>query len=199
MSLFRRAKPLHRQLADDAGLSLGGGQQAQPPPSLAADPPGWDGEQRGEAGIHGVSRVRRWDAVATAKAPAVKGDAVHFTTLPDGSLLVDEDQPDGALDPLAQAVEATCRPPYRAEGVRRGTETWAVAARRITVVTAPDLEGEHAELAVRGDERSLSIDGRRRLARAPELESVGQRHGADYVVRATRLDGELWEVEATAL
>jgi hypothetical protein len=198
VGLFRRAKPIHRQLADDAALFLDRAP-ATPPPSLAAEPPGWDGEQRGEVGIHGVSRARRWDVVATAGAPALKGDAVHFTALPDATLIVDEDQPDGALDPLAQAVEATLRPPYRAEGVRRGRETWAVAARRITAVSVPGLEGERAELVVRGDERSLSIDGRGGLGRAPALEAVGERHGAEYVVRATRLDGDLWEVESTAL
>jgi hypothetical protein len=29
--------------------------------------------------------------------------------------------------------------------------------------------------------------------------AAGERQGADYVVRATRLDGDLWEVEATPL
>ncbi len=199
MGLFRRAKPLHQQLAENAGLSLASAAAPAQPRALAAEPPGWDGEQRGEVGIHGVSRARRWDVVATAVAPALAGDAVRFTVLPDRTLLVDDDQPAGALDPLAQAVEATLRPPYAAEGVRRGRETWAVAARRIVVVAAPGLDGEHAELAVRGDERSLSVDGYRRFARAPALEAAGERHGADYVVRATRLEGELWEVESAAL
>jgi hypothetical protein len=198
VGLLRRAKPLHRQLAEAAGLSLGAGTQSAPP-ALAAEPPGWDGEQRGEVGIHGVSRARRWDVVATAEAPALAGDSVQFTALPDGTLLVETDAPAGALDPLAQAVEASIRPPFRAEGVRRGPGTWAVAARRITVVAAPGLDGERAELVVRGDDRSLTVDGYRRLARAPALEAVGARHGADYVVRATRLDDELWEVESAAL
>lgn len=197
MSLFRRAKPLHRRLAENAGLSLD--VAASPPRGLAAAPPGWDGEQRGEAGIHGVSRARRWDAVATASAPALHGDAVHFTTLPDGTRLVEETQPAGALDPLAEAIETTLDRPYRAEAVRRGHETWAVAARRIVVVSAPGLDGDRAELAVRGGERSLAIDGQRRVAHAPALEAAGERHGDDYVVRATRLDGDLWEVESTAL
>jgi hypothetical protein len=198
MGLFRRAKPLHLQLADDAGLSLAETGNARPP-GLPAEPPGWDGEQRGEVGIHGVSRARRWDAVATAAAPELTGDSLRFTALPDGTLLVDDDQPEGALDPIAQAIEGSLRPPYRAEAVRRGEETWTVAARRIMVVEAPGLEGERAELAVAGGERSLTVDGQRRVAHAPALEAVGERLGDDYVVRATRLDGVLWEVEATAL
>src|SRR5437879_11666990 len=113
MRLFGRKQPLHRALAEEAGMSLG---DVQPPPSgLAADPPGWDGEQRGEPGIHGVPRARRWDTVANADAPGLSGDAVHFVTLGDGTLVVDEDEPDGALAPLADAVEQTIPPPYRAE------------------------------------------------------------------------------------
>ena len=44
---------------------------------------------------------------------------MHFTSLPDGTLLVEEDVPDGALSPLADAIEASINPPYYAEGVRR--------------------------------------------------------------------------------
>jgi hypothetical protein len=197
VGLFRRSKPLHRQLAEVGGLSLDG--PPRPAPALAPDPPGWDGEQRGEPGIHGVPRVRRWDAVATATTVGLRGDAVHFVALPDGTLVVEEDEPDGSLTPLADALEATLAPPYRAEAVRRGAETWAVAGRRVDVVAVPGLDGEEAELVVTSGDRSLTVDGLRRLAHAPALESAGARQGAEYVVRALRLDGELWEVEATPL
>jgi hypothetical protein len=33
----------------------------------------------------------------------------------------------------------------------------------------------------------------------PQLERLGQAEGPEFVVRARRLDGSLWEVEATAL
>ena len=42
--------------------------------------------------------------------------------------MVEEDEPDGALASLADAVEQTTVAPYRAEAVRRGPTTWAVAA-----------------------------------------------------------------------
>ena len=99
MGLFSRRKPLHQQLAEQGGLVLEQGVGAP------AQPPGWFGEQRGEAGIHGVARSRRWDVVAAADAPDARGDAVHFVTLPDGTLVVDEDEPEGALTPLADAVD----------------------------------------------------------------------------------------------
>jgi hypothetical protein len=197
VGLFRRSKPLHRQLAEVGGLSLDGAPR--PAPGLAPEPPGWDGEQRGEPGIHGVPRRRRWDAVATATTSGLHGNAVHFVALPDGTLVVDEDEPDGALTPLAEALEASLDPPYRAEAVRRGAETWAVAGRRVDVLAVPGLDGEEAELVVTAGDRSLTVDGLRRLGHAPALEAAGARQGAEFVVRALRLDGELWEVEATPL
>jgi hypothetical protein len=197
VGLFRRSQPLHRRLADAGGLSLDVGEGRTP--GLPPEPPGWDGEQRGEPGIHGVPRARRWDAVATATTAGLRGNSVHFAALPDGTLVVDEDEPDGALTPLADALEAMLAPPYRAEAVRRTADTWAVAGRRVAVVEVPNLDGEEAELVVTGGDRSLTIDGLRRLVRAPALEAAGERLGAEFVVRAVRLDGALWEVEATPL
>jgi hypothetical protein len=193
--LFGRRQPLHRRLAAAGGLSLDG----PPTPGPAAAPPGWDGEQRGEPGIHGVPRARRWDAVATAEAPALQGDEVRFAALPDGSLLLDADGPDGDLAPLAEAIEARLRPPYRAEGVRRSGALWGVAGRRIAVVHEAAVHGDEAELVVTGAGRTLTVDGRPRLARAPALEAAGAEQGPEYVVRATRLEGDLWEVEAAPL
>jgi hypothetical protein len=194
MRLFGRREPLHRRLADEAGLSLDGAAAA---PAPSAAPPGWDGEQRGEPGIHGVPRARRWDAVVTVEAPELRGDAVHFACLPDRTLIVDEDEPDGALAPLADALETRLAPPYRAEAVRREGVLWGVAGRTIALAREPELDGEEAELVVTPGGRSLTVDGRPRLARAPGLEAAGE--GDEYVVRASRLDDDLWEVEASPL
>jgi hypothetical protein len=195
--LFRR-KPLHVRLAEAGDVGLDS-EASLPRVGQAAEPPGWDGEPRGEPGIHGVPRPRRWDAVATAEAPALKGDAVHFVALPDGTILVEEDEPDDALSPLADAVEASLSPPYRAESVRRGATTWAVAASRIAIVEAPDLRGDEAELVVTRDARTLHVDGRPTFGSAPALERAGEAEGPEYVVRAARLDGDLWEIAASPL
>jgi hypothetical protein len=198
---FWRRQPLHRKLAEQAGLAadLDVFEPESPPPSQAADPPGFDGEARGEAGIHGVPRRRQWDAVTTVEAPGLSGDSVHFVSLADGTLVVQEDEPDAALEPLADAVERTLPPPYRAEAVRRTTTSWAVAARRIELVELRSLRGDEAELAVTREDRVLRVDGRTTLGRAPELERVGEARGSEYVVRAHRVDGDVWEVEATVL
>jgi hypothetical protein len=177
-----------------AGLEVPG-----PPPSQAAEPPGWDGEARGEPGIHGIARSRRWDAVATAEAPLLRGDVVHFVSLPDNTLLVEEDEPDDGVSPLADAVDGALTPPYRAEAVRRDADTWAVAASRIQVAEVIGLSGDEAELAVTRQGRTLEVDGRKVLGRAAALERIGEAQSTEYVVRARRLDGDLWEVEATPL
>ena len=195
MRLFGRREPLHRRLAEAGGLSLD--ESSAPPPGPAAAPPGWDGEQRGEAGIHGVPRARRWDAVATVEAPGLRGETVHFVCLPDGSLLVDEDEPEGALTPLADVLETRLTPPYRAEAVRREGAIWGVAGRAIEVAREPGLQGDEAELVVTSGGRTLTVDGRPQLARAPGFEAAGQ--GDEYVIRALRLDADLWAVEVSPL
>jgi hypothetical protein len=189
---------VHRALAEAAGLSLGDGSTQAPGPSAA--PPGWDGEQRGEPGIHGVPRARKWDAVVAANAPGLRGDSVHFAALDDGTLVVDEDEPDGALTPLADAMETRLAAPYRVEAVRRDGSLWGVAGRRITVVSEPDLAGEEAELVLTASGWALTVDGVTRLARVPALEALGRAGGStEVVVRASRLADDLWEVETAPL
>jgi hypothetical protein len=180
VSLFRRRRPLHERLADDAGLDIG----REPAPSRASGlahvlggagflmaPPDVFGNPAplGEVAFHGVARPRRWDVVASAEAD-LPGAEVHFVALPDGMLLVDEDVPDGGLGPLAEAVEERVQPPYRAVGVRRGERVWAVAAVRTEI---RELAGETED----------------------ELERVED----GVVLRGRRLEGDLWEVEETPL
>ena len=153
-----------------------------------------------EAGITGIARVREWDASASVDAPDLRGEEVEFVVLPDGSLIVDEEVGDAPPAPLAEGIEETLEPPYRAKGVRRGTTVWAVAARRIAVAELrPDVEGDNVELVVHGGERTLSVDGARAFGRIPQLEAVGGARGPDYVLRAERLEGALWEIDTTPL
>jgi hypothetical protein len=184
--IFRR-EPIHKKLAREARLE-------QQPETQPVDPgPHW-----GVTGIHGVPRPRRWDAVASADAPGLAGDEVHFVALPNGDLVVDEDEPPDTLAPLADAVEQTVEPPYRAEAVRQGEGVWAVAARRVRVASF-EADGEQLELVAAETGRTLTADGERAFGSIPELERIGREEGDTYVVRASRLDGDLWEVEANPL
>jgi hypothetical protein len=182
VSLFRR-EALHEKLAREGGLT-------EPEPHDTR--PRW-----GEAGIHGVHRPREWDAVATATVPGLEGDQAAFTVLPDGELLVDADE-ERDLSELADAVDL--EPPFRAEAVRRDGETWAVAARGIEVIELPDApDGDELVVSNAQGARELLVDGRPGFGSVPELERLGESRHESYVVRAERLDGDLFEVRVSAL
>ena len=185
MRLFRRRESLHEQLAREGGLEL--------EPVGEARPPGWV-----ETGIHGVPRAREWDAVVAVEAEGIDGDRVRFVALDDDTLLVEEGED---VEPLAAAIdETTMSPPYRAEGARRSETQWAVGLRRIEVVDLPDDPGgDELTLTVHDGDRTLLVDGAHAFGSIPQLEQVGSGRGASYVVRARRLDGSTWEVEALPL
>jgi hypothetical protein len=186
MGFLWRREPLHERLARTGGM-------AERPPQ-GAPRPLWQ-----EPGVTGLHRPREADAVVTAEAPDVEGDAVRFVSLPDGALLVEEGA-DSPLDALAAAVEQALRPPYRARAVRRGEALWAVEARRIEVLSIPDAPGGDAlDLTHTPDGTTLAVDEQRIFGSIPVLEQRGEREGRDYTVHAERLDGDLWEVRAAAL
>jgi len=175
VGLFRR-KPLHQRLAEEGGLV----EPSTRPLFTGVIP---------EAGIHGLPRERQYDAVVTTDAPAAQGATARFVGLADGSLLVEEGE--GDLTALAEAIEQEVKAPYRATAVRRGEIQWAVAAHGLRVIELPEPGGDEVELVVRGEERTLVIDGNRSFGTFPALEALSE---GDSVIRATRLDGSLWEV-----
>jgi hypothetical protein len=181
VGLFRRSKPLHERLAEEGGLV----ERPTRPLFTGVIP---------EAGIHGIPRERQYDAVVTAAAREVPGAAAQFVGLEDGSLLLEEG--DGDLTPLADAIEQELPRPYRAHAVRRGEAQWAVAGRRLRVVRLPEPGGDEVELAVRGEDRTLVVDGNRAFGTMPELEALAD---GDAVIRAARLDGDLWEIRVDPL
>src|SRR5437763_839963 len=61
---------------------------------------------------------KEWDATVAVTAPALAGDRVQFTTIPNGDVIIGEENGDADLTPLADAVERHLGPPYRAVGRR---------------------------------------------------------------------------------
>ncbi len=156
----------------------------------------------GIPGFSGVPRAREWDAVESANAPALRGDEVHFVALADGerTLIVDEDEPDDSVAPLADAVEATLAPPYRAEGRRQSDDVWAVGAVRVeTVELSQDLAGDSIELTSVDGTQTLTVDGNASTVELPTLEAIGAARGSDYVLRAERLTETTWAVDTDVL
>ena len=193
----RRRETLNEKLMREAGLEPA---RVEWEPKHAGLPIAGDVAALDSAGITGLHRAREWDATAAVEAPELRGEEVAFVVLPDGSILVDEEVGDVPLAPLADALEEQLRPPYRARGVRRRDDVWAVAAKTIEVAELrPDVEGDELELVSRAGERTLTVDGRRSFGSIPQLEKLGAARATDYVVHASRLDGSLWEVRVTPL
>ncbi len=188
--LRRREKPLHEQLAEGTGLLEWRSKHAP------VYPPSFTGTLDV---LHG-GKPRQWDAVGTAEAPGLPGDTLEFTALPDSILLVDDELPEDALSPLAEAVEQSIAPPYRARAVRSEGDLWAVAANAIQVVElAEEISGDTVSLAVQDGERTLTVDERPGWESVPALEKIGAAVHPDFVLIAERLDGNLWAVEVNPL
>ena len=184
MGLFRR-EPLHKRLAREGGLTA---------PESESLRPSWD-----KVGVHGNARPRSWDAVVTVEAEGISGDEVDFVVLEDGTLVVEREEGDAELAPLADAVEAEVSRPYRAQAVRKGEALWAVAARRIELARF-EGDGEEIQLSVHDGERTLAIDGVRQFGSIPELEELAERAGyRSFVANASRVDTGVWEVQISPL
>jgi hypothetical protein len=185
---WRRDEPAHERLAREGGLVPERG--------------GRDARQRwfeDLVGIHGVSRPREWDAVATARASGLGTDRITFIALPDGALIVEEGAA-GDLEPLASALESTISPPYRAEAVLRDDQHWGVAANRIEVLELPEVvDGDEITLTVGGHGRELQIDGLVREGTVPSLEAFAAARSSSFAATAQRIEGELWEVRVFPL
>jgi hypothetical protein len=160
-----------------------------------AAPPGFDGRPGlGLAGITGVPRAREWDVVASAECPALLGDELSFATLADGTLILDGDQPEGAVAPLADAVEHRLAPPYRAEALRRSETVWAVAARHVLLRSLPSEAGEHVDASrVAGETTVLNDDVPTRGS--AELHALLDESTGDVAITADWLTDATWIVE----
>jgi hypothetical protein len=189
VGLFRRRREtLNEKLMREAGLSEPepeGFQEPQPP------------RPTHDAAI-GIPRPREFDTLTVVDAVELEGDAVEFVALPDGDLIVLEQEGDGDLSPLADAVEERLNPPYRARGVRNTDTLWSVAAIPVDVVRL-EAEGGTIDVAAHNGEQTATLDGEPTLQRFPELERLGERVGVNYAVHAARLDDDLWQARATPL
>jgi hypothetical protein len=207
VGFFRRERPIHAQLAAEAGLDIDGldDELAAGAAERAADSslvemlPGPSALSQ-LLSLHGVPRDREWDAVASAVAPDLPGEELDFVALEDGTLVVDQDAPDDSLAPLADALAGQIRPPYHAHAFWQQEDVWAVAAKRVAVIEVPeDVPGDEVELAVNNGTRTVGIDGEPSTAEIPSLETFAGQQFGSFVLHASRLDDTLWEVTVLPL
>jgi hypothetical protein len=196
MGFFRREEPLHEKLAREGGLDFPRNVREltlQGP--LDPQHPFWR-----VAGIHGIPRVREWDAVASAEAPGLPGDEVSFVALEDGTLIVDEDVPEDSLAPLAEALEISIQAPYHAVAIRQGDDVWGVAALRVEVVEVPEeVAGDEVAIVLNDGERSVLVDEAESRESVAALEDYAASRFDSFVLHASRLDDRLWEVTVLPL
>jgi hypothetical protein len=75
-----------------------------------------------------------------------------------------------------------------------------VAARAIEVVElTDDPGGDEVTLTVQDGEREVLVDGARTFGSLRPLERLAEGRFDAYALRASRLDGDLWEVEVSPL
>ena len=208
MGFFRRERPIHEQLAAEAGLDIDGvddelavGASEDEPDgsSLIKMLPGPSALSELLA-VHGIPREREWDGVATAQAPDLPGDELEYVALEDGTLIIDDDLPDDALSPLADALAGQIRPPYHGYVFRQEEDVWTVAAKRVHIVEVPeDVPGDEVEMSVNNGLRGIVVDGAESRVEVPSLETFASQQFGSFVLHASRLDETLWEVTVLPL
>jgi len=193
----RRAREAEGAPADSGGEDEV--ERPTEPASTGMSLAGISAEQGGLAFI-GVPRTGGdWDLVITGEAPELTGaDELGFVVVEDGDIYMDSHLPDGDVTPLAEAIELQIPPPYRAYGVRKEADLWAVAAREIELGRFRTT-GDELELTVRGDQRELVVDGKKSSGSVPELEQIGKEAGADFFAHALRIEDDLWEVTVNSI
>jgi hypothetical protein len=149
-------------------------------------------------GVMGVGPGRTWDAAVAAHAPALTGESVTFVALEDGTLVVNEDVPDGALAPLADAIEEMVKPPYRAAAARSENDSWTAVAESVLIVELPGIDADELELSVVDGERTLMLGDEQADRAVPALDALAEEHD-DVTIHAQRVDGDLFAVDVFPL
>ena len=149
-------------------------------------------------GVMGVGPGRTWDAMVAAHAPLLTGTSVTFVALDDGTLIVTEDVPDGALAPVADEIEEMVPPPYRAAAARNEGEMWTAVAESVQIVALPDIGADEIELTLVGDERTLTVGDEVTAGVLPGLDALAEGQG-DVAIHAERVDGDLFAVDVFPL
>jgi hypothetical protein len=149
-------------------------------------------------GVMGVGPGRTWDASVAARAPALTGDSVTFVALEDGTLVVNEDVPDGGLAPVADAIEEMVEPPYRAAAARNEGDTWTAVAESVRIVELPGVDADELELAVVDGVRTLTLGDEQTDRALPALDALAEEHDS-CAIHAERVDGNLFAVDVFPL
>src|SRR5439155_23503202 len=104
-----------------------------------------------------MARPRKSYPTLTIRSEGIPGDEVAFATLPIGDIIVDTEQGDADLSPLADAAEHHLHAPYRVVARRQSDDVWFVAVREIDVLELDFDGGDEIELASNDGEIDLRV------------------------------------------
>ena len=103
------------------------------------------------------------------------------------------------MTPLAGRRRDAARTRRTARRATRRGDVWAVGARKIRVERLADqIGGDTVELAVQDGERTVLVEGALAMGSFASLEALAAGMPS-YVIRADRLDGDLWEIAVLPL
>ena len=174
-ALFRRRRPLHPRLAEQAGLGSARRRRRSrgSPPTRRAG----TASSGARPGIHGVPRPRRWDAVVPPTAPGLTGDAVRFAVARRRAARRRRRRAGDGARAARRRRRAVLGAAVPGRGGAEGGRLGGGRASRIQVVAQPDLRGDEAELVVRW----TADPARRRPSRrsAARLRSSSARRGGE--------------------
>ena len=149
-------------------------------------------------GVMGVGPRRTWDAAVAAHAPALTGESVTFVALEDGTLVVNEDVPEGALAPVADAIEEMVKPPYRAAAARSENDSWTAVAESVRIVELTGVGTDELELTIVDGVRTLTLGDEQADRAVPALDALAEEHDS-VAIPAERVDGDLFAVDVFPL
>jgi len=105
-------------------------------------------------GLKGLSRPLPWQAFASAVAPGLDRDHVHFAVTREGRVISKEHVDAGILAPLVRALNKEIDAPFAAVAVRDESDAWAEAANEAEVVDLLGVKGHEIEVS-RVDRKSV--------------------------------------------
>ena len=149
-------------------------------------------------GVMGVGPGRTWDAVVAAHVPSLTGDTTTFVALEDGTLIVGDDVPDGALGPIADAIEEMVSPPYRAAAAKGEGDVWTAVAESVRIVELPGVGSDEVELTLVDGVRTLTLGDEETDDALPPLDALTDGYDA-VAIHGERVDGDLFAVDVFPL
>jgi len=194
MPLFRKRETYNEQMLRESGLD----RVVFNTPERVSEPETIAPVQIRRPPSSGVPA--EWDTTTTADVPGIEGDRVAFVVLPSSDLIVETEQGDAGLSPLADAIEEHIEPPYRAVASRQDGDLWGVGATRIEVATFAFPNAETLVFSQSHGVREMIVDGEPSDVTPPVgLKRLSERTVGDFCVQAQRIDGDYWEVKVSPL